>query len=81
VQQHALVSLTDAEDLADVRARQSFHVAGRDHLTWVRLSAVSAWIAVRVVPVVRLIVFRFPGPGLLNHDDGTSWWSDGLLRN
>jgi hypothetical protein len=31
----------------------------------VRLSAVSAWIAERVVPAVRLIAFRFPGPGLL----------------
>jgi hypothetical protein len=27
------------------------------------LSAVSAWIAVRLVPVVRLIAFWFPGPG------------------
>jgi hypothetical protein len=27
-------------------------------------SAVSAWVAVRVVPVVRLIAFRFPGAGL-----------------
>jgi hypothetical protein len=37
--------------------------------------AVGVWVAVRVVPVVRLIAFRFPGPGLVNHDDGTSWWS------
>jgi hypothetical protein len=33
---------------------------------------------VRVVPVVRLIAFRFPGAGLVNHDDGTSWWSEPL---
>jgi len=33
VQQHALVSLADAEDAADVRARQPFHIAERDHLT------------------------------------------------
>src|SRR5690349_1682815 len=33
VQQHALVSLTDAEDAADVRARQPFYIAERDHLT------------------------------------------------
>jgi hypothetical protein len=38
-------------------------------------SAVSAWIAVRVVAVVCLIAFRLPGAVLLNHDDGTSWWS------
>jgi hypothetical protein len=39
------------------------------------LDAVGAWGAVRVVAVVGLIAVRFPGPGLLNHDDGTSWWS------
>jgi hypothetical protein len=36
---------------------------------------VGAWIAVRVVPVVRLIAVRFAGAELVNHDDGTSWWS------
>jgi hypothetical protein len=47
-------------------------------VAWVRLSAVGAWVAVLVVLVVlvvRLIAFRFPGAGLLNHDDGTSSWS------
>jgi hypothetical protein len=43
-------------------------------VAWVRLSAVSAWIAVRVVAVVRLITFRFPGAGLVATDDGASWW-------
>jgi hypothetical protein len=28
-------------------------------------SAVGAWVAVRVVPVVHLIAVRFPGPALL----------------
>jgi hypothetical protein len=35
--------------------------AGRDHATWVRPFAVDASIAVPVVPVVRLIAFRFAG--------------------
>ena len=30
--------------------------------------------AVPVVPVVRLTAFGVPAGGLLNHDDGTSWW-------
>jgi hypothetical protein len=29
----------------------------------VRISAVGAWVAVRVVPVVGLIAVRFPGRG------------------
>jgi hypothetical protein len=51
---------------------------------WCGFSAVSAWIAVRVVAVVRLIAFRFAGPGLLtttmehrggqDHDNGTLPW-------
>jgi len=44
---------------------------------------VGAWVAVpvvTVVPVVPLIAFRCSGSGLLNHDDGASWWS-GPRRN
>jgi hypothetical protein len=36
---------------------------------------VAAVRLVRLVPVVRLIAFRLPRGALLNHDDGTSWWS------
>jgi hypothetical protein len=40
-------------------------------------SAVGVWVAVRVVPVVRvvrLLAVRFPGGGLLNHHDGALPW-------
>jgi hypothetical protein len=37
-------------------------------------SEVSARVAGRVVPVMRLIAFRLLEAGPLNHDDGASWW-------
>jgi hypothetical protein len=35
---------------------------------------VSAWVAVRLVPVVRLITFPFPAARLQDHDDGALSW-------